>query len=178
MLPFAAILIAGVLDWCWARGCPGPRRPWPRLPVLAAGVACAVAVLPGWGRALVAQSKASGFAAEDAAVSWIAAHVPRGDVLVCDDYLWPDVKTHTRATPVYLWTVNYDPAVMRAILPDGYRDISYLVLDPSSSQTKTALPGRPTLEAALKHSRVIEKFGGIDVYKVTATPPPGGAPTP
>jgi hypothetical protein len=178
MLPFAAILIAGLLDWCWSQGRPGRGQAWPRLPVLAAGAACAFLVLPDWGRALVAQSKASGFAAEDAAVAWITTHVPPGDVVVCDDYLWPDVKMHTKATPVYLWTVNYDPAVMREILPDGYRDISYLVLDPSSSQTKTALPGRPTLEAALRHSLMIEEFGGIDVYKVTATPHPGGAPTP
>jgi hypothetical protein len=84
----------------------------------------------------------------------------------------------TTTMPVYLWTINYDPAVMHQILPDGYRDISYLVLDPSSSQTQTALPGRPTLEAALQHSVVIEKFGSIDVYKVTATRRPGGAPTP
>jgi hypothetical protein len=178
MLPFAAILIAAVLDWCWAQGGPGAGRAWPRLPVLAAGAACAVLVLPGWGRALVAQSRASGFAAENAAVAWIAAHVRPGQVVVCDDYLWPDVKMRTRATPVYLWTVNYDPAVMREVLPLGYRDISYLVLDPSSSQTRTALPGRPALEAALRHSVLIEKFGGIEVYKVTATPHPGGAPTP
>lgn len=178
MLPFAAILIAGLLDWCWARDHPGSGRVLPRLPVLAVAAACAVLVLPAWGRALVAQSKASGFAAEDAAVAWITTHVPRGDVVVCDDYLWPDVKTRTKATPVYLWTINYDPAVMREILPDGYRDISYLALDPSSSQTKTALPGRPTLEAALQHSVVIEKFGSIDVYQVTAKPHPGGAPTP
>jgi hypothetical protein len=178
MLPFAAILIAGLLDWCWAQGLPGSGRAWCRLPVLAVGIVCAVAVLPAWGRALVAQSKASGFAAEDAAVRWITTHVPRGDVVVCDDYLWPDVTMHAKATPVYLWTVNYDPAVMRELLPDGYRDISYLVLDPSSSQTRTALPGRPTLEAALRHSVLIEKFGGIDVYKVTATPHPGGAPMP
>jgi hypothetical protein len=178
MLPFAAILIAGLLDWCWARDHPGSGRVLPRLPVLAVAAACAVLVLPAWGRALVAQSKASGFAAEDAAVAWITTHVPRGDVVVCDDYLWPDVKMRTKATPVYLWTINYDPAVMREILPDGYRDISYLALDPSSSQTKTALPGRPTLEAALQHSVVIEKFGSIDVYQVTAKPHPGGAPTP
>jgi hypothetical protein len=177
MLPFAAILIAGLLDWCWARGGPGPVRPWPRLPVLAAGVACAVAVLPAWGQALLAQSKASGFAAENAAVAWITAHVPRGDVVVCDDYLWPDIKMRTKATPVYLWTVNYDPAVSREILA-GYRDISYLVIDPSSSQTRTALPGRPTVEAALRHSVLIEKFGSIEVYKVTGTPHPGGAPMP
>lgn len=178
MLPFAAILIGGLLDWCWAQGVPGWGRAWPRLPVLVAGAACAFLVLPGWGRALVAQSKANGFAAEDAAVAWITTHVPRGGVVICDDYLWPDVKMRTKATPVYLWTVDYDPAVMREILPDGYRDISYLVLDPSSSQTKTALPGRPTLVAALRHSVMIEEFGGIDVYKVTATPHPGGAPRP
>ncbi len=178
MLPFAAILIAGLLDWCWAQGCPSLGRAWLRLPVVAVGVLCAAVVLPAWGRALVAQSKASGFGAQNAAVAWITTHVPQGDVVVCDDYLWPDVKMRTKATPVYLWTINYDPAVMREILPDGYQDISYLVLDPSSSQTRTALPGRPTLEAAFQHSVVIEKFGPIDVYKVTETRHRGGAPTP
>jgi len=177
MLPFAAILIAGLLDWCWAQGARPPRRAWARLPVLAVGVGCAAVVAPAWGQSLVAQSKANGFAAEDTAVAWITRNVPRGDVVVCDDYLWPDVMMHARATPVYLWTVDYDPAVMREFLPDGYRDISYLVLDPSSSQTRTALPGRPTLEAALRHAVLIEKFGGIDVYKVSGTPHPGGAPT-
>ncbi|HTU73141.1 MAG TPA: hypothetical protein VMG38_06445 [Trebonia sp.] len=176
MLPFAAITIAGLLDWCWARSAPRSGLGWPRLAVLVAGVACAAVVLPGWGRALVAQSRTSGFAAENAAVAWIARHVPAGQVVACDDYLWPDVKLHTKATPVYLWTVDYDPAVMREVLPGGYRDISYLVLDPASSQTRTALPRRPTLEAALRHSALIEKFGRIEVYKVTATPRPGGAP--
>jgi len=177
MLPFAAILIAGLLDWGWGQGRPDLGRAWVRLPLLTLGIGCAAAVLPAWGQSLVAQSRVSGFAAENAAVAWIAAHVPPGDVVACDDYLWPDVKMHATAIPVYLWTVDYDPAVMREVLPGGYRDISYLVLDPSSSQTRTALPGRPTLEAALRHSALIEKFGGIDVYKVIATPRPAGAPT-
>jgi hypothetical protein len=162
MLPFAALLVAGLLDWCWSR-----RQAWFRLPVIAAGVACAALLLPAWGRSLEAQSKTNGFAAEDAAVAWVAAHLTKGQVVVCDDYLWLDIKTRTRARPVYLWTIDYDPAVMHEFLPHGYTGIGYLVLDPGSPLTWSALPGRPTLVAALRHSDVIEKFGGIDVYKVS-----------
>jgi 4-amino-4-deoxy-L-arabinose transferase-like glycosyltransferase len=162
LLPFAAVLIAGTLDWLWSR-----RAAWFRLPVLAAAVACAALMLPAWGRSLVAQSRANGFAAQDAAVAWIGRHLTQGQVVVCDDYVWPDLRLRTRTTPVYLWTIDYDPAVMRDYLPDGYRDIRYLVLDPSSPLTYTALPGRPTLAAALRHATVIATFGSIDVYQVT-----------
>jgi hypothetical protein len=188
MLPFAAIAIAGALDWCWhapparaghARG-PGAalRLPVLRVPVLAAGAACAVMMAPAWSRAMEAQAKVNGFAAQEAAVAWAGRHVPRGDLIVCDDYLWPDLKLRTGATPVYLWTIDDDPAVMRALLPGGYQDVSYLVLDPGSPLTYLALPGRPTLVAALRHSRVIERFGSIDVYQVTRSRPaaPGHPP--
>ena len=50
------------------------------------------------------------------------------------------------ATPLYLWQIDSDPQVMRTELPQGYRDISYLLLDPGSPLTFAALPGRPTLQ--------------------------------
>jgi len=167
MLPFAALLVAGVLDWCWHQHGHRARRLGLRSLVLAAAALCAAVVLPAWGRSMAAQAKVNGFAAQDAAVAWVASHVPSGDVVVCDDYIWPDLKLRTRATPAYLWTIDYDPAVMRTLLPDGYQDVAYIVLDPASPLTYTALPGRPTLVAALKHSVVIVKFGDINVYEVT-----------
>ena len=55
---------------------------------------------------------------------------------------------------------------MRTELPQGYRDISYLVLDPGSPLTFAALPGRPTLQAAIKNSTVVQRFGTIVIYQV------------
>lgn len=55
---------------------------------------------------------------------------------------------------------------MRDLLPHGYSDISYLLLEPSSPLTFKALPGRATLRAAIAHSVVVARFGDIEIDKV------------
>jgi hypothetical protein len=98
----------------------------------------------------------------------VAEHVPAGDIVVCDAYPWLDIKLRTHATPLYLWQIDSDPQVMRTELPDGYRDISYLVLDPDSPLTFSALPGRPTLQQAISHATVVQRFGSMVIYQVRA----------
>jgi len=179
MLPFAALLIAGTADAWWrpigrisANHRRGPARLIAlgvrnvgKVPVMAAAVLL-VMMVPHWYGWLDQQSTYNGFAQQDAAVSWVAQHVPRNDLVVCDAYPWLDIKLHTRATPVYLWQIDSDPQVMRTELPQGYRDISYLVLDPHSPLTFAALPGRPTLQQAISNSTVVKRFGSIVIYKV------------
>jgi hypothetical protein len=180
MLPFAALLIAGTGDTWWtaARDPSGhPRKRIGRLarpavaqagkvPVIAAAVLFAVAIAPHWFHWLQQQSASDGFGTETAAVSWVSQHVPAGDIVVCDAYPWLDIKLHTRATPLYLWQIDSDPQIMRNELPRGYRNISYLVLDPKSPLTFAARPGRPTLQQAISHSAVVKAFGSILIYKV------------
>lgn len=186
MLPFAALLMAGVPDALWragtgfgpgSRGTRPARRPWsrvlagvarwtPRAPVLIVAGIFLGAVAPQWYASLRDNSTVNGFANQDAAVTWVAQHVPARDIVVCDDYPWVDIKTRTRATPLSLWQVDNDPSVKKELLPDGYKDISYLVLEPSSPLMTSALPGRPTLLAALRHSRIVERFGPVNVYQV------------
>jgi hypothetical protein len=180
MLPFAALLIAGTADAWWrpigraagqhGRGIARPiafgLRHVGKIPVVAAAALLAVVIAPHWLGWLQWQSKISGFATETAAVSWVSEHVPRGDIVVCDAYPWLDIKLHTKATPLYLWQIDSDPQVMRTELPKGYRNISYLVLEPSSPLTFAALPGRPTLQQAISNSTVVERFGTILIYKV------------
>ena len=194
MLPFAALLIAGTADAYWRAGDqagdqasdhrpPGPGRVASlgvrhagKVPVIAATLVLAVICVPHWYGWLEQQSADNGFAAEDAAVSWVAGHVPRNDLVVCDAYPWLDIKLHTRATPLYLWQIDSDPQVMRTELPHGYRDISYLLLDPGSPLTFAALPGRPTLQQAIKNSVVVMRFGSIVIYQVRdASPVPRGS---
>jgi hypothetical protein len=190
MLPFAALLIAGTADAYWRaadqtsdhrrRGLDrvislGVRNAG-KVPVVAATLVLAVICVPHWYGWLEQQSTDNGFATEDAAVSWVAEHVPRNDLVVCDAYPWLDIKRHTQATPLYLWQIDFDPQVMRTELPHGYRDISYLLLAPGSPLTFAALQGRPTLQQAIKNSTVVKRFGSIVIYKVRdASPVPRGS---
>lgn len=180
MLPLAALLIAGTADAYWraAYQTSDHRRPGSgrvisfgvrhagKVPVVAATLVLAVICVPHWYGWLEQHSADNGFAAEDAAVSWVAGHVPRNDLVVCDAYPWLDIKLHTQATPLYVWQIDSDPQVMRTELPHGYRDISYLLLDPGSPLTFAALPGRPTLQQAIKNSTVVMRFGSIVLYQV------------
>jgi hypothetical protein len=180
MLPFASLLIAGTADTWWRpvmKVCRHHRKRAQtililtashvgKVVVVAAMALFVVAIVPHWLRWFQQQSKVNGFATETAAVNWVAQHVPAGDMVVCDAYPWLDIKLRTHATPVYLWQIDSDPQVMRTQLPKGYKSISYMVLEPSSPLTFAALPGRPTLEAAIRHSVIVERFGTIFIYRV------------
>jgi 4-amino-4-deoxy-L-arabinose transferase-like glycosyltransferase len=167
VIPFAALLVPGVLDELWQRRSAGQAgRLLTRVPVVLAALVFAVAVVPRWAGWLHAQAGVNGFADEDAAVAWIARNVPARDIVVSDAYPWLDIKLRTRATPLYLWQINDDPAVMRDLLPHGYQDISYLVLEPTSPLTFKALPGRPLLQTAIAHSVIVRRYGDIDIYQV------------
>lgn len=192
VIPLWALLIAGVADSVWGAGVadsawdgearPGPwsgdsglgavGRGWAlawrwtrRVPVLALAAGFALVVAPQWLGLMRAHDSVNGFTAQDQAVAWVKQHVPAGDIVICDDYPWVDIRTRTHAVPVSLWQVDSDPSVTR-LLPHGYQNISYMVLDPSSPLMFAALPGRPTLDDALRHSVVIKRFGAIRVYKI------------
>jgi hypothetical protein len=180
MLPFAALLIAGIADSCWRpisweRGYPVSRLRrltalsppiLARLVVLTTAIVFSAIVVPQWVASLEHQAKANGFANEDAAVAWIAHHVPAGDTVVCDAYPWLDIKLQSHATPVYLWQINTDPEVMRNQLSRGYKSIDYMLLEPQSPLAYAALPGRPVLVQALAHSVVVKRYGPLVLYRV------------
>lgn len=178
MLPFAALLIAGMADTWWTpltiarRTHRAPNmhtamwwlaRIW-RAPVIACVVAFGVVVAPGWWQSLAAQAKVNGDASELAATAWIERNVPRGSVVVVDDYMWPDLKMHSAVYPLWLWKVNSGPWVTAHVLPHGYASIDYIVLATPAPSTLATLP---TLKAALDHSRPLETFGdGITAWAV------------
>ncbi|MCL2583090.1 MAG: hypothetical protein FWE35_11605 [Streptosporangiales bacterium] len=185
MIPIWALLISGVADTVWGPGEPASAgsglgqvgRGWAlawrwtrRIPVIALAAGFALVVAPQWWGSMRAQASSNGFGTQDQAVAWVKQHVPAGDIVVCDDYPWVDIKIRTRAVPVSLWQVNSDPSVSR-MLPQGYKNISYMILDPSSPLMFAALPGRPTLNDAIRHSTVIKHFGTIRIYKVRVPRP-------
>ncbi len=184
MLPFAALLVAGTLDNLWELSFTGRGRrahaaaelapPWlvncgRALVAVALLIFCGFA-LPHWASFLRQQSGVNEFSNQQAATQWIIHHVPPGKIVVVDDYPWLDLTLRSNTMPLWLWKINSDPQVTHALLRHGYKDISYLELEPKSSLTFAALPGRPTLTAALDHSRVVARFGSMSIYKVVKTP--------
>lgn len=171
MLPFCALLIGGVANALWQpiysgrcdRGGTGQKsvsarlRYVGRLLVIESMVIFSLVGAPGWWHTLEQQSHVSGDAAELAATSWIDHDLPKGTVVIVDDYMWPDIMMHGKAYPVWLWKVDSDPWVTKHVLPHGYKSISYIVLYPQAGTTLATLP---TLKAALEHSRVVKNFGG------------------
>jgi 4-amino-4-deoxy-L-arabinose transferase-like glycosyltransferase len=186
MLPFAALLIAGVADTWWTphvfrsraghsrvrRGSTAYGAGWwiaraGRGPVIAGAVVFALAAATSWWHVLASQAKVDGDASELAATAWIEHNVPSGSVVVVDDYMWPDLKMRSDVYPLWLWKVNTDPWVTKHVLPHGYASIDYIVLAPQAPSTLATLP---TLKAALEHSRVLKSFGDGIAARVVVKP--------
>jgi hypothetical protein len=202
MLPFAALLAGGVADACWAPPAGGPRGrftagvsaigtrigtrirtaagagwlarwAW-RIPVLAAAAALALLVAPGWARALDRQSTVRGDVGSLAATHWVEQHIPKSDLVVTDDYIWPDLKIDGM-NPLWMWQVGGNPQVTRANLPQGWKSIRYIVM---TSETSVMVSQLPTLTQALAHSVVVARFSqGVTVNEVLPGGPPGSAGT-
>ena len=195
MLPFAAVLAVGVADAFWTPLAGGLRTrtravaaigtaagvgsgrfgrwAW-RVPVLAAAAAFAVLVAPGWARAIDRQSTVRGDIGSLAATAWVERHVPKSDVVVVDDYIWPDLKIDGM-NPLWMWKVDGDPQVTRTDLPHGWKSIKYIVM---TSQASTMLNQLPTLMQAMAHSVVVASFTqGVSVREVLPNGPPSSTPT-
>jgi hypothetical protein len=171
IVPFAAVSIAGTADAIWS-------APLSRLGGLAAGLGAraqryapylgralvgvaaltfAAYVLPTWVGYLNQNSTADGNVPYLAAAAWAERNVPKSDVIVVDDYLWVDLKTHG-LDPLWLWKINAQTT------PDGWKSINYILIQPQSAGT---LAGMPALQGAYAHSVFVKSFGGgLTVRKV------------
>ncbi len=171
VVPFAAVSIAGTADAIWsaqpsrlvelAAGLgPRARRYAPYLGRALVGVAAltfAAYVLPTWIGYLNQNSAVDGNVPYLAAAAWAERNVPKGDVIVVDDYLWVDLKTHG-LDPLWMWKINPQTT------PDGWKSINYILIQPQSAGT---LAGLPSLQGAYAHSVLVKSFGGdLTVRKV------------
>jgi hypothetical protein len=149
VVPFAAVCIAGVADALWT------FKGVSRLPYLGWAVVTVAAltlagyVLPQWVSYLNTNSGVHGNVPYLNAAAWAEGNVPKGDVVVVDDYLWVDLKTHG-LDPLWLWKINSSTA------PD-WQTIKYIILQPQSPGTLAAMP---VLESAYQHSVLVKDFGG------------------
>jgi hypothetical protein len=162
VVPFAAVCIAGTADALWTKAAlsrvlrgPAARIGGRHAPYLGRAVAALAAlvfvgyVLPQWVSYLDRDSTVRGNVPYLKAAAWAEHNVPKDDVVVVDDYLWVDLKTHG-LDPLWLWKVN------AATAPD-WESIKYIIIQPQSPGTLASIP---SLQAAYAHSVLVKNFGG------------------
>lgn len=171
LLPFAAVLLAGVGEVLWKSRPVGTAlvragtwwRPGTALVNRTGAVAVAAAVLafagwgvPGWAADLrtATTQQPSRYSAQ--ATEWIKANIARDVTLVVDDNIWGDLELAGYTRHIWLYKVDLDPAVNRELLPNGYTDIKYSIL---LQLPPSMLKGMPTLLQSIERSRIVTTFG-------------------
>jgi hypothetical protein len=158
VLPFFAMAIAGVAAWAVTVLRPG--RVWWRRAVLGTVILlCLAAVAPRWyvgdRRALTADDNAPYARAAD----YLRGQLPgrEGATVVVDDVLWLDCVNAGYPPDKVIWfyKIDLDSAVAKR-LPDGWRDVDYVVSTPAMRQDPNSLP---TVRTLLTNSTVIASFG-------------------
>lgn len=168
-LPFLALAVAGVLDTLWRSHRKATKYLGRGLTL--ASAACFVALIgPSWAKSMVAHSHVSGQATTMAAERWVELHVPAGEVVAVNDYMWVDLETYGDI-PLWVWKIDLDPWVMTHVLPHGWKSISYVVWTPGP--TGLSQGELPTLTQALRHGVIVKQFGSaanpdslIQIYEV------------
>jgi 4-amino-4-deoxy-L-arabinose transferase-like glycosyltransferase len=162
MIPFAALLIGGIADTLW-NPVSSQLLEWVRrFLVVTAGVAAVLLVVPQWGSALVRQAGDNGTTSSLAATAWVERHIPKKDVVVVDDYMWPDLK-RAGMNPLWEQKMGTD-SESGGELPDGWRSVSYVVV---TGQVTWSLATLPVLQQVLNHSVPVATFGnGVVIRRV------------
>jgi hypothetical protein len=190
VLPFLAIALAGVTEVVAKRlwtmdlsTLPGISRAgrspghwtrwvsWAPVAALVVAVGLAVAVVvPRWydgdRRALTARDNDR----YTQAAAWMRKLPDHGGTrVVTDDVLWLDLVRagFSREHVIWFYKLDLDPAVAKT-LPDGWRDINYLVSTPAM---RSDPGGLPTIGILANHSTVVASFGTgadrIEIRQVT-----------
>jgi hypothetical protein len=168
LLPFCALLAAGVLDGAVAAT--AARLPSPRAGV-AAGTALVALVLaivlwPSWHNADSYATSTQQNGAQLAAASWVDSHIDhRARVLVDDTYYVDLVNAGFRPRFGAVWfykldfSTNLDPSVQRA-LPNGWRSFDYVISSPVMRSALTQNQrSMQEVRSALTNSRTVKSFG-------------------
>jgi hypothetical protein len=192
MLPFAALLIAGVLDFFWDSSKDGelvrqrrrmiPHTRWSyvdaftKLPALAMVVALAVAVVPHWGPRVQSLTTDDRNVSVSQTMDWVEANVPtthpdgRKVNFVVSDAMWVDLKERGYE-PEWYFKMDLDPEV-KAKYPNGWRDVDYAIFtnemtEIAKSESKQDMT--TTLDAR-EHGTLVAEFGSLSekiwIYRV------------
>jgi hypothetical protein len=158
MLPFAALVVAGLADVAWGWGAASRRRlvrlAGPAVTTVAVGAA-AVAVVPGWARMDHKQMTFNADAPLQQAQTWVYRHVPRSSSMLVDDTFWVDLvqRGFLPDRVVWYYKLGTDPQVDRRY-PTGWRGFDYVISSDVLRSGSTAQG-----HAAVLHSKAVARFG-------------------
>jgi hypothetical protein len=170
LIPFGALLIAGVSDLAVARlrRKNAARRGLALGAVAVASIGAVVAV-PLW------TTQLRGFVLADLdeplrdAQEWLVENASTDQRLIVDDAMWVDlVKAGwDRDNVIWYYKLDTDPAV-QAQSPNGWRDADYVV----TTDSMRTFPGAfPQVQEAIDNSAVVASFGSgtqaVEVRRVT-----------
>jgi hypothetical protein len=165
MLPFAALVIAGVANQLGkgpaaAGWLSAVARRGGQVVVVAAVAASVMVVGPQWQVSLQQAMREDRSQPPKQAVAYVTSYIPRGSTLLVDDNLWTDLVRHGfDPNPVWFYKLDLDPAI-RAKYRNGWRDVDYVVL---RGLTPSILRDLPLVAAAIEHSEVVASFGNGEI---------------
>lgn len=173
MLPFAAIVIAGVGDEFWQllvrrRTTPGWRAWTGRVVGRVAGSTALVSMIavgamytaPRWANAVDRQLTTREDGPTRDAEAWLRGNVAQDATLLVDNTIWLDllVDGYERERVVWYYKLDLDPEVA-AKFPRRWRDFDYIVSTEGVRSTEYLVP---SVKAALANSRVMVTYGTGD----------------
>jgi intracellular septation protein A len=178
MLPFAALVTAGVADQLWSGSTRAGRlhrfegfenlrqvlslavRRSGQVVVVVAVAAGLVVVGPAWSRGLHQAMTEDHSQPPKQALAYVLGHVPPRSLLLVDDNLWTDlVRNGFNPNPIWFYKLDLDPAI-RGNSKRRWRDVDYVVL---RELTPTILRDLPLVTAAMQHSEVVANFGNGEI---------------
>ncbi|GAB3988143.1 ArnT family glycosyltransferase [Nocardioides marmoraquaticus] len=163
LIPFAALLVAAVLDLALRRG----GRATTALGVAAALVAGAVAV-PLWAVQLRGLFLADLDRPMREAQSWVTDNVRPSERILVDDAVWVDLVRDglPRQNVVWYYKADTDSDVV-SLAPNGWQDYDYVLV---TQALRRSAGSAPTVDQALENATRTAVFGSgessVEVFRV------------
>lgn len=184
LIPFAALLAAGLADESWRgvarRGGEGvlqrALRAAPALALVALLIQLAVLIGPRWAAATLGQMRDDEAAPARQAVDWLDRFVPASSTIVVDNTIWLDLveRGFSRERVIWFYKLDLDPGLVRAPGP-----IDYVV---RSNLMEGNARDLPHTRALLENSRPVANFKAgtetFEIRRVIAQPPAIPSPEP
>ena len=169
LLPFAALVVAGVAGWALrnTRRVRLARRAT-ALGILAALVVAVVVAVPLWTMQLRGFLLADLDRATVQAHEWVDQNVSRSSRLIVDDAMWVDLvrSGFDRDNVIWYYKLDTDDDVMN-VSPNGWRDSDYII---TTDSMRTFPEQFPQVNEALDNSEIVASFGSgpqsVDVRRI------------
>lgn len=136
VLPFAALLVAGVLGAVSPKLSQFKGSPWKlRIALALRGVLVSAVmvggvavVAPDWVQEGKTALSSAEYDAYKETLQVIYREVPKDAVIAVDGNMWTDLREAGYTNVVWFYKLDLDPEVVQKYIPNGYKDIDYVAL--------------------------------------------------